>query len=70
MSDPTSSSVIGRILFASPKAIHILLEDGTDHWIPKSIITNLDEIQESDTELEQEFEVQLWLLQKKGLEGY
>jgi hypothetical protein len=66
MSTPTDE-VKARILYSSAKTLNVII-DNQPYWIPKSIIHN--DYQESDTELEQVLEVDLWFLQKNEIEGW
>lgn len=64
MNEPTEP-VKARVKYSSAKALFVELRNGRHLWLPKSLIHS--EYQESDTEMEQVFEVSEWFVRKEGL---
>ena len=66
MEDKLTETVLGMYLYQSPKAIKVLLVDGSTIWIPTSIIRS--EFDWSNVEDFQAFEVDKWFIEKNELE--
>jgi hypothetical protein len=59
-----------QFIYASAKAIHLMLKNGNDQWFPKSVIENYpDNIEDPEMEGEEiEVEVHKWFLDKNDIE--
>ena len=63
----TTHTVLAFYRYESSKAIKILTLCGTSHWIPKSMISNLESIDITNLEDEQPFEIASFIIDNLGI---
>lgn len=66
--DIITESVLGIYLFQSTKAIRILFMNGESMWVPKSLIRNIEDIDISNFEEPQCYEIDKWYCEVNKLE--
>lgn len=58
---------VAKILHETAAAFRVRLEDGTEHWIPKSQIADPDDYDAGDENCT--VSITEWIAKQKGLEG-
>lgn len=56
---------VAEVLRETDLALLLLLDDDDEHWVPKSVIEDADDITTGDTDLE--VQVAEWFCEKEGL---
>lgn len=55
-----------RCVGETPKAIKVRLDNGDEHWIPKSVIDDDSEVYQSDTD--GKLIIKSWFCEQEGIE--